>query len=50
MTTDPPIFTPYDVVLIDDIFVMCGVKEGRSPTGTPHTVGLIFYTYISYDN
>jgi len=39
----PPIFTPYDIVLINDIFVMCGVEGGRSPTETPQTVSLIFH-------
>ena len=40
----PPIFTPYDIVLINDIFVVCGVEGGLSPTETPHTFSLIFHT------
>lgn len=40
----PPIFVPYDIVLINDIFVMCGVKRGRSPTETPHIISLNFHT------
>ena len=42
--SSPPIFVPYDIVLINDIFVMCGVKGGRSPTGTPHIISLILHT------
>lgn len=30
-------------MLINDIFVMCGVEGGRSPTETPQTVSLIFH-------
>jgi hypothetical protein len=41
-----PIFVPYGIILIKDIFVYsreCVVKGGRSPTGTTHSLGLKLY-------
>jgi len=47
--TATPIFAPYDnVLLTNNIFVVCGVKGGRSPTGTTHTRLQFFKLYFLY--